>query len=214
MDGLPGSGFDAFEADISEDLRGRVKSELHPGERLLWAARALPTGDRRRSSPAASLIAGFLILISAGSTVMAARQPFGAQGAFVFFALVTGLIGILITLGVIAQWNDRRRERARLASYLYALTDRRAIIWAPDSTTRGVAVYTFPKGKVGSIHRVEFPDGSGDVLFTLLESGDGYGYGYSGATGFVGVDDVRRVEEQVRRTLTDYAARPEGPGNG
>jgi len=33
---------DELVGDLANDLRARVKSELEPGERLLWAARSVP----------------------------------------------------------------------------------------------------------------------------------------------------------------------------
>ena len=98
------------------------------------------------------------------------------------------LLGSLF--GAISGMNRRRRVAGRL----YALTDSRAIIWEPLPKTDAVTVHTFPKGTIRGEHvrRLQFPDGSGDILFRNA---------YEVPKGFFGVADVRRVEELIRRFL-------------
>ncbi len=54
--------------DFSEDLRGRVKQELDPGERLLWAGRPLPLPPRAPIGPIVwGAIAGVLLAVAIAS---------------------------------------------------------------------------------------------------------------------------------------------------
>jgi len=109
---------------------------------------------------------------------------------------------VLALPATISAWNHRRTEIARTGGTLYALTDRRAIIWVPEDRRGTVAVHSFRPGQVGRVHRIERPDGSGDVIFALSRD---VGYPFT-PEGFKGIAGVRRVEEQVRRTLVPEPA--------
>jgi hypothetical protein len=113
-------------------------------------------------------------------------------------------VGLIISSLVIAIWLlvvlSRRRGRHLLAREVYALTDRRAIIWLPKQAS-AVAVHTFQPGTIRAeeLHRVERRDGSGDVVFRR----------HFIPTGFREVANVRRVEELVRRFLVIPGQGPE-----
>jgi hypothetical protein len=83
------------------------------------------------------------------------------------------------------------------------LTDRRAIIWRPAGRPGGVEVATFRRGEVHELRRVEYPDGSGDLLlFPDAESG--------ASTLFAGVPEIVAVERLARQTLLGSIA-ADGP---
>lgn len=203
-DALPGPA--EFDGELSDDLRGRVKVEIEPGERLLWAARA----THAKSPPFGCAASGTAVVIVATLTALAlwtidftGRPSNGLQ-------FVLGLVSLFLTLlvlpGAVSAWNHRRTEIARVVGTLYALTDRRAIIWVPQDRKGTVAVHSFRRGQVSRVHRIERPDGSGDVFFSLAE---GAGQPWSTPEGFKGIPEVRRVEDLTRRVLLMSPSRRE-----
>lgn len=209
MDGSPAHDPGSIDDELSDDLRARVKAELEPGERLLWSARPFV----RQEGLSGKFVAGVLIAIvlSVVGGVSWSRvywNPLGEVSGPLFFGCCLGLVDFFLVLGLV--WNrfEKRSERARKANTLYALTDRRAIIWSPvPSPNRGAfRVDTIPRGGFAAVHRVEFPDGSGDVVFR--DRVVGADFEVFSSLGFYGIAEVRRVEEQVRRTLIESAAPP------
>lgn len=193
---------DEIAGDLAEHLRARVKTELEPGERLLWADRAYHRHDRISG---AFLAWGFIVVVlavvSCISWAQFVRNPLGEIGGLLSLGLGLGVVEFFVVLGLVSNWLRRRGERVKRENTLYALTDRRAILWEPVVSSGAVKIVTFPKGCVSGVHRLEYSDGSGDVLFRTRGSGFQYGDEYWGPSGFLGVVNVRRVEEQVRRTL-------------
>ena len=106
------------------------------------------------------------------------------------------MIAFFFPIFFVGNFFTKGNERRKLAGQVYALTDRRAVIWVPAERS-AVAVHTFQRGAIDgkALHRVQYPDGSGDVLFQ--------GHYYAGVAGFLGIAEVRRVEELVRRFLVD-----------
>lgn len=178
--------FDEIAGDLSEDLRGRFKSELDPGERLLWSGR--PVAVKEHPLWRASLVLLGLLCL------------FGVLFAVVFSA---GLIILTVYSGIILAvllWA-RHMDRRKLAGMRYALTDRRAIIWQPLFWRQGaIRVQSLARGEVASISRLEFDDGTGDISFRIkgLELAQG---ARPEPSSLRGIADVRRVEEQMRRVL-------------
>lgn len=203
---------DAPEAEFEDGLASLVKEELEPGERLLWAGRPLA----RRNRLPRSAVVGWLIVVfaSAVSFGLIKMVRMGANPAEGFGVLVVVAVAIALggCIGLAAGVNQRRVARSKRENTLYALTDRRAIIWAPAIAKGSVAVHTIPRGQVSRVHRIEFDDGTGDVVLTY-ESGanwnwtvptsfeSGVNWNWTIPTSFEGIANVRRVEEQVRRTL-------------
>ncbi len=186
--------------EIPEEFAALVKPELVPGERLIWASRSSP---RPRDRTATRLQSGLIVV---GSGVVCAT----------FIAVFVGAIGerfyqaagAFIVVGMIAcglRFVPRMREVGALAAEAlrgspsvettYAITDRRAILWRPGAGT-GVEVHSYPAASIRGVHRVEYPDGSGDVNLGVEPVGP-----FVMPTGFAGVRDVRRVENYVREAL-------------
>jgi hypothetical protein len=189
--------------DLPEDLAGLVKPELQPGERLLWAstARVRPPGF----IPYPIRSSAFAVL-SFGTSAGAAYLMFGplrprfarADGLLAgigVFAFVAGLIAAFVAF---CAFLDKWWPRNLIPGNIYALTDRRAIIWVPQRGSKAIEVHAYSRGSVQSIHRLEYPDGSGSVRF---------GYPNEefqrGPSGFEEIADVRRVEVLARRTLIE-----------
>jgi hypothetical protein len=192
-----------FDPDeLPEDLHDVIKPELAPGERLLWAGRANARASGRTSTPLLGFVwsAGFLT-VSAGCFA----AFFGLLGqrfnvieiATGLFGVIAGIIGFLVLIGTLGSWISEGSGRALIKRRCYALTDRRAIVWNPRAGSKAVEVYSFHRGRVKDVHRTEYPDGSGDVIFALKDAR----YDESESGRFVGVAEVRRVEDLVRRVL-------------
>ena len=185
-----------------EELVPLVKPELQPGERLLWASRALAGSPSTIAMPTTGLWIWFLGIASVGVGCFAVL-PRSADRPSQSPDILIGIIGVLSVIAAIlmavgfvsnlvGQWSDRWK----VAGQSYALTDRRAMIWVPQA--RGaVSVHTFQRGTIKGqdLHRIQYPDGSGDVLFRSAS--------FQTPLGFLGIAEVSRVEELVRRFLVD-----------
>ena len=200
MDLYPPVGDDFVDA-LGEDLRARVKSELEPGERLLWAGRSFP--------PAPSVgvayfvwLAIALILITFG--VAAIIYALGEQRIRpnnetpMSLGFTLSLAGCIIFVCAIGTWISKRAQRRREANVCYAVTDRRAISWIPEAGTDAVRVRSLHRGRIGDVVRIERPDGSGSLEFTLCKDENFHWP----PTGFQHILEVRRVEQIVRNNLT------------
>ena len=86
----------------------------------------------------------------------------------------------------------------------YALTPRRVIFWqtvpsffqASTPTRVGIEVSSCPRRAIQSIHRVEYPDRSGDLVLNCSEAA-----GTWGGRQIEGIADIRRVERLFRDVL-------------
>jgi hypothetical protein len=190
-----------IEGECSEAIRDRVKSELHPGERLLWTSGALAS----RASPALGVIITRLVTLGLFSHALAAlwmisRDPWGNWGPFIGTGIMSAVACLVFSLGLFAGWQSRRYERKRASETLYALTDHRAIIWRPSHRRGGVEIHSILRGTFAKIHRIEYEDGRGDVIFSYSRLGDDEIVVW-GPLGFEGIAEVRRVEDLLRSTL-------------
>lgn len=86
---------------------------------------------------------------------------------------------------------------------LYALTNRRAIIVSRVFATT-VKSYTY--GQMNELQRVEREDGSGDLCFANREVASRRGATVLKRVGFVGIPDVRSVEQQIRSRVQEQKA--------
>jgi hypothetical protein len=126
-------------------------------------------------------------MVVAGFMTMGLMVPCGLP----FLAVGIGLIASPIWL----------RSMARRT--LYALTDRRALIWQPG-WFGSATVRSYTAAGLGHISRRERRDGSGDLVFEEFTT---YSHGSNGPSshttrrGFLAINNVREVEELVRRTL-------------
>jgi hypothetical protein len=194
-----------FNHDMDTDLRAILKGELEPGERLLWAGRSDPVADRFGLGfyffSAIAMVLLVLGVVGIAPLLTAQRHhrfdepPIGWGLIFVGFACA-------IVIGLIANWNSRRSEFRRKSNILYAVTDRRAIIWIPERKGHAIRIKAVQRGQVMTVERVQRPDGSGNLF---LSTGRGhlspeYEFDWHDF-GFKDIHDVRRVEQIVRNNL-------------
>jgi hypothetical protein len=190
-----------LDGALTEDLRARVKEELEPGERLLWASLSQPPSTRL-SMGFLLLSATTLILLFFGAMAIAnSLDHFGSRaddGSAMPLGIFLCTIGCLFLMILIASWNNRRIERRDRRKVGYVVTDRRAVVWVPDSKTDATRVYTVSRGQIRNLVRVERANGSGDLEFYGDREGVDYNW-YPFA--FKYVPEVRRVEQIVRNNL-------------
>jgi hypothetical protein len=107
-----------------------------------------------------------------------------------------GVPFILVGLGMLSSPFWGRKAAGKL---VYALTDRRAIIFR-TGLRNTITVRSFESSTLTDLTRTERPDGSGDLIFTrdITQTSDS---NFSRDVGFLGVRDVRKVEKIIRDSL-------------
>jgi hypothetical protein len=196
----------ASDTPLSPELEARLQSELQPGERLVWAGQ--PRADLAARPawfmvPCRVFFTGFSLFWIVGAGGMAAlaggvNGGFGSLfGCFPCFGIPFVLIGLFMVASPI--WLRRQAHKT-----LYALTDRRAIVFEP-TWFRTVTVRSYTAAGLSHLSRRERPDGSGDLVFeefttSSLDSDGNRSYSTT-RRGFLAIDRVREVEDLVRKTL-------------
>jgi len=170
----------------------RLARELAAGESLRWADVAVPRFFSM-ATIAPMLFAvpwtAFAVFWICGASGF--KMPDFSRGGFSFFPLFGVpfvLIGIGMLLSPVWRWLRLRRT-------LYAVTDRRAILFAGGltRTVRSIA----PDG-LDDLCRRERRDGTGDVVFARRTWRDSDGDRRTEEIGFMSVRDPRTAEQQLR----------------
>lgn len=202
---LPSLGDDLGDG-LSEDLRARVKGELEPGERLLWASRSWPLPEPMGLAVFVwSAIAFLLLTVAAALIVHGRHRPRWQQDSDPkVWAICMVLLGGFIVICVIGHLIAKRAERGRQADVYYAVTERRAIIWTPEPKGNAVRVQSLQRGRIGDVVRIQRSDGSGSLEFSMSRNGDDFTWPRHA---FQDIAEVRRVEQIVR----NYLITTEGP---
>lgn len=185
--------------DPPDDVQARIKAEMRPDERLIWAA-----GSGRLPSGSNSGCLGPLAVMTPISWVIGivglayAVQPQMREGVAAVVGVAGIIFGFLFTFGLIASaweaWKNHRRPRS-----LYALTDARVILWEPQVSGRGITVSQLPLGEILRVWRVEHPTGLGDVVFRVKVGGPPTPDYDPRRQGFYAIPEARRVEDLVRQ---------------
>jgi hypothetical protein len=180
------------ELSLPPGLAARAAAELAPEEKLVWVGQPRPGLAVRPAFvlvPFGLVLVGFAVcwmgmIAAAGGVIVA---PCGLPFVAVGVALVASPVWL----------------RCWARNTLYALTDRRAVIWQPGLFGT-VAVRSYTAAGLGVITRFERADASGDLVFEEVTPFANTAKGPRSTTtriGFLGVDGVRAVEDLVRRTL-------------
>jgi len=193
---------DDISDGLADDLRARIKAEIEPGERLLWAARSSPPPVPLDAGTVFSVVAVVLLLAAVVGIFILRADAFGylrlplKDGLFA--GLLASLVGCALAIGKIYAWIKSRAEQRRRANVCYAVTDRRAVFLIPEPKTDAVRVIVLPRGEIADLVRVEHPDGFGTLeLSTPSFAGRLPWY----PLGFQNIPKVRRVEQIVRTNL-------------
>ena len=183
-------------ADITPELQRLIDAELYRDERVTWSAQPLPGRLARQAWP--MVLFGLPWTAFAIFWVTMASRGVSASnhgGAFIFFPLF-GLPFILIGIGMLSSPFWLRRQAGRT---LYVLTNQRAIILSRGWFGR-ISVRSFAPEGLSDLRRNQYADGSGDLDFTqdIRRNNDGNS---RVSVGFLGVAEVKSVEEQIRALI-------------
>ena len=190
--------------ELSPALRARLDRELEKDERVAWSAMPLPRAYARGAwaiSLFGVVFGGFAVfwMVMAWFGTKSTGSAGGAFPAGLF--PLCGLPFLAVGAGMLTAPVWMRRRAAKV---IYAVTDRRAIVITPVAF-RGESVRSFAARQLGSIERIERPDGSGNLIFArdMYLTSDSEGGSRSGVrlVGFVGVADVRAAERVVRELV-------------
>ena len=172
--------------------------QLESGERLLWSGSPSPGALAVSSIPLALMGIPFLAF-SCFWVWMALRGTAHAPGPFLLFPLF-GLSFVLVGLGIVGSpvlaWFSAKYT-------VYAVTEKRALIIGSFGVRK---VRSFSHAQIGDITRMERSDGSGTLWFATREYVTSDGSPRSSRIGFVGIPDVRQVEQLIRDNLVETKA--------
>jgi len=198
---------------LPPELDSRVRSELSSGERLLWVGQPRPGRSMRTAIPIVLFglpWTAFAVFWMAGASGLLLRGfDNGPPGVFGILFPLFGLPFVLIGLAMLSSpfWLRRRAQRT-----CYALTDRRAVLWQAG-WFGGVDVRSYGPEELTKVHRTQYADGSGSLVFeefvTIGHDSDGHVSRSTTRRGFMYVDNVRAVEELLRKALLSDATRVE-----
>lgn len=200
--------------DLDPDARARVDAELEPGEHLLWAGTgrvgrvgldALTRLMSRQGVP--MIVIPIAIAVVVGLVAMRGMHA-------PFAGLMLGLVILVMLMSPVMMFRGIAGQVMKEfdAPLLYALTDRRALVWTPDPLGRGVAVRSFVPEQMNASLRVDRPDGTGDLVFHESWGGPGRGVIRHGFYGIPAPATVERLLRQVRERRTPPPLDPDsGP---
>ncbi len=201
---------------MRQEMEVSFARELTDGEELLWSGRPDPKSKSIASPGSVFLILGIVFtvvgiaMLLGGFIILGTVEGRGREASIGLF--VTG--GVFFIMGITFAISGLFL-RSTPRNTLYAVTNRRAIILR---TGRYLTVDSYGKSEIGQVRRLERPDGTGDLIFSMQRSASGYGYGNSGGyssygsysgTGmsrygagmFNGITNVHAVERIVLDTL-------------
>jgi len=191
--------------DIPFELQRLIDSELQRDERVTWSAQPLPGRLARKAWPI--VLFGLPWTAFAVFWVTMASHGIRAAGSSGIFSLFFPLFGvpfILVGLGMLSSPWWLRRQAARTA---YVLTNQRAIILSRGWFGR-ISVRSFAPEGLGDLRRNQYADGSGDLIFTQDFRRNNNGTSNI-PVGFLGVDDVKSVEAQIRALIANHRTPPD-----
>jgi len=182
-------------AELPIELRSVVEMELRSGERIAWLNQPDPGRMTRRAWP----LFLFAIPWTAFAFFWTGAAAWGVSrlqnaGPWVFLFPMFGVPFILVGIALLLSPYWVRRS-ARMTAY--AVTDSRAILF--QGGWRGsVSVRSFEPAQLADLQRRQRPDGSGDLVFAREFRNGPKGNRYLSEVGFLGIRDVKEVEDLVR----------------
>ena len=174
--------------------------QMDSGERLLWSGAPSPAAAAMTALPASLFgipFAAFACFWIWGAWSATSRGI--SHGPWALFPLF-GVPFVLVGVGIVAMplWAYLGAQKT-----VYAVTDRRALIIGAGPMK---GVQSFTRADIGDVSRVESANGSGSVFFATRLVTTRSGIANGGRIGFVGIPDVRQVEQLIRDNLHQQAA--------
>jgi hypothetical protein len=195
------------DSRLPDELDERVRSELKDGEQLLWVGQPRPGRFVRQALPVVLFgipWTAFALFWTGMATWMVWGNAGAPAGPGILFRACFPLMGIpfiLVGLGMLSSpfWARRKAKRT-----CYALTDRRAVLFEAGAF-KSVEVRSYHPAALTKMFRRENADGSGDLVFEEItqwrRTNRGGRITNIQAHGFLGIDNVREIEELVRKAL-------------
>jgi len=185
---------DRYQTDQS------VTRQLDPGEGLLWSGS--PSPGRMALSAVPAMVFGIpfggfaAYWMYMAYTITSKSKGPDASNLFPLF----GVPFLLIGLGMLTApfWAYLAAGRTQ-----YALTSKRALIVSNLFT---LSVKSFTWDEMGELQRVERAGGEGDLFFAQHAVVTRRGATVLKRVGFLGIPDVRSVEQMIRGRLHQQAA--------
>ena len=176
-------------------------AQLDGGEKLLWSGSPRPSQAALSVLPATLMGVPFLGFACFWVTMAlhgVSRMPRTAGPWFLFplFGLPFVLVGLGMLLSPLWAWLLARRT-------VYAVTDKRVLI---IGGAFGRNVQSFTAVELGDFTRSERADGSGTLWFGWRAAPTRNMTPGRARIGFVGVADVRTVEQLIRDHVLPHAA--------
>ncbi len=183
-----------------------VKAELEPDERLLWASVSKPRDLSKQPKGIRPFVVAIGLLGSGFFLFYATLGPFRPwllkqEEILTLGGVILVIAGIIALVVAFYAWMSDSVERDSVPKMTYALSDRRAMTWSRVKGSQAVEIFTFLAGSLRQVHRREYPDGSRDVYFDEGPIDFDKDLCDPGQSGFYGIDNVRRVEDLIRKTL-------------
>lgn len=198
-------------AELHEDARGRVKEELLPGERLLWAARS----HRDPFRPGGYVVAFLMAAVLSVGAFSSLRYAFATDRAgnpadsLVALGILLAVVAAVTALATVASLKGAMSKRWIRSQHLYAITNRRVILRTPTFDRQGIEVRAIDLPAVGGIHRTEYPDHLGTLTFSVEGPGPKVVDPEHGTVDpfdsyrLEKIPEIRRVELLLRQTVAD-----------
>jgi hypothetical protein len=170
-----------------------ARLEMRSGEKLLWAGRPGALALARVETPKALIGIPFLAfslfwIFMAGAGSGFSGEP-GPVRYFPLFGLIFVAVGLAMVLAPV--WGA---IKARWT--VYAISDRRLVILSSFPVRR---VQSFATQDIQGLERTERGNGSGDIVFRREPAWGDRKSSPLKRIGFFGVEDVRTVEDTIRR---------------
>jgi hypothetical protein len=179
-----------------------LNTQLDPGEGLLWSGAPNPARMALSALPATVVgvpFTGFAAFWIFTAFTMTSKSGSSPPGPWVLFPLF-GIPFLVIGLGMLTAplWAFLAAART-----LYAVTNRRAMIVSRVFST---SVRSYMHADIHDLQRVERAGGEGDVFFANRDILTRNGGVVRRRIGFLGIPDVRSVEQLIRSRLQQEAA--------
>src|SRR4051812_31499656 len=188
-----------MQSNIPDKLQALLQRELKPDERIVWQARPAPLSRVLPALPVSAFGIVLLMFAIFWTSAVTRRGNVSQTDGLgpVWFGYLFGGVPVIFALGAVLSplwtfWVGRNT--------VYAVTDRRALlIEAPYKHS----VRSFAGDRLLDFVRNERADGRGDLVFHQIGTRVGRSRTLYRDVGFLGIDNVKEVDELLRRA---YAA--------
>ena len=170
---------------LAPNLQALIDGEMRPNERVVWTGSPKPSRMFRKSVG----LAIFGLIWSALPTGMIVASSYSKNKVPIPVYLFLSIFLVIGALMILAPfWAPRRAAKTA-----YAITNQRAIIIEPGFFGK-ISIRSFLPQNLVDIRRVQFADGSGDLILDRRVSVDSEGRRSTSDIGFFGVEQVHQVE--------------------